>query len=155
MWTGIVFLSSKSELRLRSPNVNSSSKVQFEVKEKLTKAPPNLSSIQCLGALSLFRCFFKPRAWDPKAPHELSPWPERTMQRTHPQNLKQRRRWKYHDELAVLMRRGPGAKELQVLQPDRKRKTLIPRRLQYTELPSWSRRHELPTVLIHYLDGRS
>jgi hypothetical protein len=31
-------------------------------KGALTKAPPNLSSIQCLGALSLFKCFFKPRA---------------------------------------------------------------------------------------------
>jgi hypothetical protein len=28
----------------------------------LTKAPPSLSSIQWLGALSLFKCFFKPRA---------------------------------------------------------------------------------------------
>ena len=27
-----------------------------------TNAPPNLSSIQCLGALSLFICFFKPLA---------------------------------------------------------------------------------------------
>jgi hypothetical protein len=28
----------------------------------LTNAPPSLSSIQCFGALSLFKCFFKPLA---------------------------------------------------------------------------------------------
>jgi hypothetical protein len=32
----------------------------------LTKAPPSLSSIQCLGALSLLRCFFNPLAWNAK-----------------------------------------------------------------------------------------
>jgi hypothetical protein len=29
----------------------------------LTKALPSLSSIQCLGTLSLFKCFFNPLAW--------------------------------------------------------------------------------------------
>ena len=32
-------------------------------KEKRTKAPPSLSRSQCLGALSLFRCFFNPLAY--------------------------------------------------------------------------------------------
>jgi len=46
----------------------SSNKTSFKNRTKskitltLTKAPPNLSSIQCLGALSLFKCFFNPLA---------------------------------------------------------------------------------------------
>jgi len=37
---------------------------QMMKKLSLTNAPPSLSSIQCLGALSLFKCFFNPLAWN-------------------------------------------------------------------------------------------
>jgi len=41
---------------------NSFKRDQTIKKTPLTNAPPSLSSIQCLGALSLFKCFFNPLA---------------------------------------------------------------------------------------------
>lgn len=46
----------------------------------LTKTPVSLSSIQCFGAATRFRCFFGPLAWrrDDKAGHELNKKPVTT-----------------------------------------------------------------------------